>query len=148
MYPNILTKWDLLSRQVDKHGCEAFAKMVQTRMDIKEKLHDKTLTKEEKKELKDQSARYKLILNTTSGCMKDKFKKLYDPEYNTKMCMLGQLALSDLIFRLKNTKLKKKPAWAVMNSEETNEVWFKLLNSNTDRNLYRGRQYRRSDVSY
>ena len=53
--------------------------------------------------------------------------------------MLGQLALSDLIFRLKNAKLKKKPSWAVMNSEETNEAWFKLLNSNTDRNLYRSR---------
>lgn len=118
MYPNILTKWDLLSRQVDKNGCEAFAHMVQTRMDIKEKLHDKSLTAEEKRALKDRSARYKLILNTTSGCMKDKFKKIYDPEYNTKMCMLGQLALTDLIFRLKNAN--------------PNETWFKLCNSNTD----------------
>lgn len=115
MYPNILTKWDLLSRKVDRRGCEAFAGMVQTRMDIKEKLHDKSLSKEEKKELKDQAARYKLILNTTSGCMKDRFKKLYDPEYNTKMCMLGQLSLLDLIFRLANVKLppNKKPAWAL-----------------------------------
>lgn len=113
MYPNILTKWDLLSRQVDKNGCLAFAGMVQTRMDIKEKLQDKTLDKAEKKALKDQSNRYKLILNTTSGCMKDKFKKLYDPEYNTKMCMLGQLSLMDLVFRLKNAPRKSKPAWAL-----------------------------------
>ena len=134
MYPNILTKWDLLSRKVDKNGVEAFAGMVQARMDIKKKLHDPALTKEEKKVLKDQSARYKLILNTTSGCMKDKFKKLYDPEYNTKMCLLGQLALTDLIFRLKNASFlkKKKPSWAKTNDEEKNEVWFKLLNSNTD----------------
>lgn len=117
LYPNILTKWNLLSRKVDKHGCEAFANMVQVRMEIKAKLHDETLTKEEKAELKDQAARYKLILNTTSGCMKDKFKKIYDPEYNTKMCMLGQLALTDLIFRLHNGYPTE---------------YFKLLNTNTD----------------
>ncbi len=120
LYPNILTKWDLLSRQVDKNGCVAFAGMVQTRMDIKKKLHDSSLTKEEKKALKDQAARYKLILNTTSGCMKDKFKKLYDPEYNTKMCLLGQLALMDLVCRLRNgvikskrATVKSKPSWAL-----------------------------------
>lgn len=132
LYPNILTKWDLLSRKVDKNGCIAFAGMVQARMDIKEKLHDKSLTKEEKKALKDQSARYKLILNTTSGCMKDKFKKIYDPEFNTKMCMLGQLALMDLVFRLKNTKRKSKPSWACDSTEEPDKDYFKLIQSNTD----------------
>ena len=122
LYPNILTKWDLLSRQVDKHGCEAFANMVQVRMDIKKKMHDESLSKEEKKALKDQAARYKLILNTTSGCMKDKFKKIYDPEFNTKMCMLGQLALTDLIYRLKNAKRKQKPAWALPSEGSLDEV--------------------------
>lgn len=136
LYPNILTKWDLLSRQVDRNGCEAFAGMVQTRMDVKAKLHDERLGREEKKALKDKAARYKLILNTTSGCMKDKFKKLYDPEYNTKMCMLGQLSLMDLVFRLKNAKRKPKPAWAVesgmlVSTTETPE-YFKLIQSNTD----------------
>ena len=38
--------------------------MVQVRMDIKAKMHDEGLSKEEKKTLKDQAARYKLILNT------------------------------------------------------------------------------------
>lgn len=140
LYPNILTKWDLLSRKVDKNGCIAFAGMVQTRMDIKKKLHDPSLTKEEKKVLKDQAARYKLILNTTSGCMKDKFKKLYDPEYNTKMCMLGQLSLMDLVYRLRNVTKRKKPAWAVsddfMLEPVKNETeyyrYFKLIQSNTD----------------
>ena len=136
MYPNILTKWDLLSRQVDRHGCDAFNGMVQTRMDIKEKLQDKSLPKEEKKALKDQSNRYKLILNTTSGCMKDKYKKIYDPEYNTKMCMLGQLALMDLVFRLKNAKRRKKPAWAIDSSgaltADYSDDYFKLIQSNTD----------------
>ena len=133
LYPNILTKWDLLSRQVDKNGCEAFAGMVQARMDIKKKLHDPKLTKEEKKSLKDQSSRYKLILNTTSGCMKDKFKKIYDPEYNTKMCMLGQLALMDLVFRLKNAKPKKKPSWARPEKETViGDDYFLLIQSNTD----------------
>ena len=138
LYPNILTKWDLLSRKVDKNGCIAFAGMVQTRMDIKKKLHDPSLTKEEKKNLKDQAARYKLILNTTSGCMKDKFKKLYDPEYNTKMCMLGQLSLMDLVFRLRNVKRKEKPAWAVDSStifgvkSSYPTEYFKLIQSNTD----------------
>lgn len=133
MYPNILTKWDLLSRKVDKHGCDAFAGMVQARMDIKKKLHDPALTKAEKKELKDQSGRYKLILNTTSGCMKDKFKKIYDPEYNTKMCMLGQLALMDLVFRLQNVERKEKPAWARSSESEQNRApYFKLIQSNTD----------------
>ena len=133
LYPNILTKWDLLSRKVDKNGCLAFAGMVQTRMDIKKKLHDSSLTKEEKKELKDQAARYKLILNTTSGCMKDKFKKLYDPEYNTKMCMVGQLSLMDLVYRLRNVKRKPKPAWARDELEINSEgSYFKLIQSNTD----------------
>lgn len=133
LYPNILTKWDLLSRKVDKNGCLAFAGMVQTRMDIKKKLHDPSLTKEEKKELKDQAARYKLILNTTSGCMKDKFKKLYDPEYNTKMCMLGQLSLMDLVFRLRDVKRRPKPAWARNELEINSEgSYFKLIQSNTD----------------
>lgn len=141
LYPNILTKWDLLSRKVDKHGCEAFANMVQVRMGIKARLHDPSLTKEEKKALKDQAARYKLILNTTSGCMKDKFKKIYDPEYNTKMCMLGQLSLLDLIYRLKNAKRKKKPTWAVDHSTlkgvyRVGDIcagdYFKLIQSNTD----------------
>lgn len=133
LYPNILTKWDLLSRQVDKHGVEAFANMVQVRMDIKAKLHDKGLSKEEKQELKDQAARYKLILNTTSGCMKDKFKKLYDPEYNTKMCMLGQLGLADLIYRLENAPRKAKPVWALPSgglSEEVTDMsreYFRLI---------------------
>lgn len=140
LYPNILTKWDLLSRQVDINGCKAFAIMVQTRMDIKKKLHDPSLTKEEKKALKDQAARYKLVLNTTSGCMKDKFKKIYDPEYNTKMCMLGQLGLMDLVYRLRNAKKRKKPAWALSNDCKLEPVkddseyyhYFKLIQSNTD----------------
>ena len=133
LYPNILVQWDLLSRQIDKRGVEAFRNMVQVRMDIKAKMHDESLSKEEKKILKDQAARYKLILNTTSGCMKDKFKKIYDPEYNTKMCMLGQLSLLDLIYRLHNAKRKPKPAWA-RNELEINPEgsYFKLIQSNTD----------------
>lgn len=135
LYPNILTKWDLLSRKVDKNGCLAFADMVQVRMDIKKKLHDDSLLKEQKKELKDQAARYKLILNTTSGCMKDKFKKIYDPEYNTKMCMLGQLSLLDLIYRLHNADRRPKPAWALEKGElefRPTYEYFKLIQSNTD----------------
>lgn len=134
LYPNILTKWDLLSRQVDKRGCDAFAEMVQVRMNIKQKLHDPSLTKEEKKSLKDQAARYKLVLNTTSGCMKDKFKKIYDPEFNTKMCMLGQLGLLDLIYRLYNAKKgTKKPSWARAENEGDEPIeYFKLIQSNTD----------------
>ena len=140
LYPNILVQWDLLSRQIDKRGVDAFRNMVQVRMDIKKKMHDEGLSKEEKKALKDQAARYKLILNTTSGCMKDKFKKIYDPEYNTKMCMLGQLSLLDLIYRLHNAKReeRKKPAWAVDSStihgikSPYPTEYFKLIQSNTD----------------
>lgn len=140
LYPNILVQWDLLSRQIDKRGVEAFRNMVQVRMDIKKKMHDEGLSKEEKKALKDQAARYKLILNTTSGCMKDKFKKIYDPEYNTKMCMLGQLALTDLIYRLHNAEplVRAKPSWATENGKETEFItegyykYFKLIQSNTD----------------
>ena len=132
LYPNILVQWDLLSRQIDKRGVEAFRNMVQVRMDIKAKMHDEGLSKEEKKALKDQAARYKLILNTTSGCMKDKFKKIYDPEYNTKMCMLGQLSLLDLIFRLKNAERKPKPSWARNEDDIDVGDYFKLIQSNTD----------------
>lgn len=140
LYPNILVKWDLLSRQVDRHGCKAFAEILQVRMNTKKKLHDPSLTKEQRKDLKDQAARYKLVLNTTSGCMKDKYKKLYDPEYNTKMCMLGQLALTDLIYRFANAKREKreKPSWArpskitIIDAPKEEKPWFKILNSNTD----------------
>ena len=140
LYPNILTKWDLLSRKVDRHGCEAFANMVQVRMDIKAKLHDEGLSKEEKKALKDQAARYKLILNTTSGCMKDKFKKIYDPEFNTKMCMLGQLSLMDLVYRLAYAKprARLRPSWATEDGKGGELTgggyyeYFKLIQSNTD----------------
>ena len=133
LYPNILVQWDLLSRQIDKRGVEAFRNMVQVRMDIKKKMHDESLSKDEKKALKDQAARYKLILNTTSGCMKDKFKKIYDPEYNTKMCMLGQLSLLDLIYRLHraNKIIKTKPSWA-LNPGYKETDYFKLIQSNTD----------------
>lgn len=139
LYPNILTKWDLLSRKVDQNGVKAFANMVQVRMDIKAKLHDKSLSKEEKQELKDQAARYKLILNTTSGCMKDKFKKIYDPEFNTKMCLLGQLSLMDLVYRLYNAnKVLKKPSWALPSEGSLEKItgepqeYFRLIQSNTD----------------
>ena len=140
LYPNILTHWDLLSRKVDRNGCVAFAGMVQTRMDIKAKLHDNSLSKDEKKALKDQAARYKLILNTTSGCMKDKFKKIYDPEYNTKMCMLGQLSLMDLVYRLASAKprARLKPSWATVDGKGGELTgggyyeYFKLIQSNTD----------------
>jgi hypothetical protein len=140
LYPNILVQWDLLSRQIDKHGVEAFKNMVQVRMDIKKKMHDKDLSKDEKKALKDQAARYKLILNTTSGCMKDKFKKIYDPEYNTKMCMLGQLSLLDLIYRLYRAEpqARLKPKWALVEGEDVGiradgyYEYFKLIQSNTD----------------
>ena len=140
LYPNILTHWDLLSRKVDRNGCIAFAGMVQTRMDIKAKLHDNSLSKDEKKALKDQAARYKLILNTTSGCMKDKFKKIYDPEYNTKMCMLGQLSLMDLVYRLASAKprARLKPSWATVDGKGGELTgggyyeYFKLIQSNTD----------------
>ena len=140
LYPNILTKWDLLSRKVDRNGCIAFANMVQVRMDIKAKLHDESLSKEEKKSLKDQAARYKLILNTTSGCMKDKFKKIYDPEFNTKMCMLGQLSLMDLVYRLASAKprIRVKPSWATEDGKSGGLTdggyyeYFKLIQSNTD----------------
>ena len=140
LYPNILVQWDLLSRQIDKRGVEAFGNMVQVRMDIKAKMHDEGLSKEEKKTLKDQAARYKLILNTTSGCMKDKFKKIYDPEYNTKMCMLGQLSLLDLIYRLHRAEpqARLKPKWALAEGEDIGiradgyYEYFKLIQSNTD----------------
>lgn len=140
LYPNILVQWDLLSRQIDKRGVEAFRNMVQVRMNIKAKMHDEGLSKEEKKALKDQAARYKLILNTTSGCMKDKFKKIYDPEYNTKMCMLGQLSLLDLIYRLHRAEpqARLKPSWALAEGENVGiradgyYEYFKLIQSNTD----------------
>lgn len=140
LYPNILVQWDLLSRQIDKRGVDAFRNMVQVRMDIKKKMHDEGLSKEEKKALKDQAARYKLILNTTSGCMKDKYKKIYDPEYNTKMCMLGQLSLLDLIYRLHRAKpqTRLKPSWALAEGEDVGTradgyyEYFKLIQSNTD----------------
>ena len=73
--------------------------------------------------------------------MKDKYKKIYDPEYNTKMCMLGQLSLLDLIYRLHNAKRRKKPMWAVDPStikgvyrvgDSLDGEYFKLIQSNTD----------------
>ncbi len=57
---------------------------------------------------------YKLICNTTYGCMGDQYNSLYDKLHQNLVCVFGQMLLLDLI-----EKLEKLP-------------FFKLIQSNTD----------------
>ena len=99
-YPSMMIEYDFLSRQVKGKDRDKFKEMYDLRMKAK-KSGDKVA-----------SNANKLVLNTTYGCMKDKYNKLYDPRMANNVCITGQLLLIDLIEKI--------------------EPYIKLVQSNTD----------------
>jgi DNA polymerase len=76
-----------------------YAKVYQTRKELKRK-QQAAKTKDEAKKWKKAQLPYKKMLNALSGGMKDQTNPAYDPRNNNCMCINGQLMLLDLIEHL------------------------------------------------
>lgn len=98
-YPSLMIHYDYMSRGVPRKFKERFKFIYDTRLRMKA-------------EGKSGADHYKLILNTTYGCMKNVHNGLYDPRNANNVCIAGQLFLIDLI--------------------EMIEPYGKLVQSNTD----------------
>ena len=81
-YPSLMIEYDYISRNVLEP--KLFEEIYNERF----RLRAKGDTKQEA---------YKLVLNTTYGCMGYKYNKLYDPLMRNNVCVTGQLFLLDLI---------------------------------------------------
>lgn len=87
-YPSMMIHYDYISRGIQGKHKEAFKKIYWDRLDMKRRGE------------KVKSILYKLILNTTYGCMKNQYNPLYDPHNANNVCIAGQLMLIDLIEKL------------------------------------------------
>lgn len=85
LYPSIMLEYDLLSRNVDDK--EKFRLIYNTNIEMK-------ANKDPRRPV------YKLICNTTYGCMGDKYNNLYDKRNQNLVCVYGQLLILDLIEKL------------------------------------------------
>jgi DNA polymerase len=85
LYPSIMLQYDLQSRAIKDKS-------------IYKKIYD--LNIQLKKNKDPRRPIYKLICNTTYGCMGDKFNNLYDKRNQNLVCVYGQLLLLDLIEKL------------------------------------------------
>lgn len=99
LYPSIMIRYNYHSRSIS---------------DAKKYIDIYNTNLEMKKTGNPLRGAYKLICNSTYGCMKDKNNGLYDPQNANNVCIAGQLLLLDLI-----EKLEEIPN-------------FKLIQSNTD----------------
>lgn len=81
-YPSLMIQYDLLSRATNKK--ERFEEIYKDRLRLKA---------EGKK--KEQAPR-KIVLNSTYGASGDKYNKLYDPRQGHRVCVTGQIMLTDL----------------------------------------------------
>lgn len=97
-YPSMILRYGWMSRNVASDT--KYRNIYNTRLDMKHK------------KMKKEQLPYKTVLNTTYGCMKDKFNNLYDPRQANNICVNGQLLLLDLIEKL--------------------EPYFDIIQSNTD----------------
>lgn len=96
-YPNLMMKFDYLSRNVAKP--EKYKEIYDLRVELKSqaKAEEKMNGKSDKwKLLNDQQNALKLILNTTYGATKNKYNALYDEYQASSLCYLGQLLLAAL----------------------------------------------------
>ena len=81
-YPSLMIQYDYMSRNIsDKSN---FSDMYDERFKLKK-------AKDPKEGI------FKLILNTTYGCMGYKFNKLHDQRMRNNVCVTGQLLLLDLL---------------------------------------------------
>lgn len=86
-YPSLMIEYDYMSRGVPKRYKKRFKEMYDTRMNLKAQ------------GLKGGD-HYKLVLNTTYGCMKNQYSGLFDPRNANNVCVAGQLLLIDLIDKI------------------------------------------------
>ena len=96
-YPNLMMKFDYLSRNVAKP--EKYKEIYDLRVELKRQAGEeaKLNGKSEKwKTLNAQQNALKLILNTTYGATKNKYNALYDEYQASSLCYLGQLLLAAL----------------------------------------------------
>ncbi len=101
-YPAIMLELDLCSRGIASP--EKFREIYNTRLDLKFRAEAAKAAgdKVEAKRCKDLSQAYKLILNTTSGAMGNKWLDLYDEYMRTSMCRVGQMLLAALANNIYN----------------------------------------------
>lgn len=81
-YPSLMIEYDYMSRNI--RNKEEFQNMYNERFRLKSE-------GDPKEEI------FKLVLNTTYGCMGYKFNNLYDPRMRNNVCVTGQLLLLDLL---------------------------------------------------
>lgn len=99
LYPSLMIQYNLHSRSISDP--KKFIDIYDTNLEMK-------------KNKNPLRPIYKLICNTTYGCMGDSYNPLYDKLHQNLVCVYGQMLLLDLI-----EKLEKLP-------------YFKLVQSNTD----------------
>ena len=97
LYPSLMLQYDLQSRAISDKTI--FKKIYDTNVEMKK-------NKDPRRPI------YKLICNTTYGCMGDKYNPLYDQRMRNLVCVFGQVLILDLIEKL--------------------EPYCKLIQSNTD----------------
>ena len=85
-YPSMMIRFGFLSRNTP------------SLLDFKNIYDSRVMAKHLEEFLKADA--YKLVLNTTYGCMKSKFNPLYDPKMANQVCITGQLLFVDLIEKL------------------------------------------------
>lgn len=104
-YPNLMMKFDYLSRNVAKP--DKYREIYDLRVELKRQAGEeaKLNGKSEKwKTLNAQQNALKLILNTTYGATKNKYNALYDEYQASSLCYLGQLLLAALANKI-HTKI-------------------------------------------
>lgn len=101
-YSAIMLELDLCSRCMASP--DKLRKIYDIRLDLKYRADAAKVAgdKVEAKRCKDLSQAYKLILNTTSGAMGNKWLDLYDEYMRTSMCRVGQMLLAALANNIYN----------------------------------------------
>ena len=97
LYPSLMIRYGYLSRNVKEP--KRYQEIYEKHLEMK-KSHDP------------RRPAYKLVCNTTYGCMKDQYNALYDPLMANNVCIAGQLLLLDLMEKI--------------------EDWCEIIQSNTD----------------
>lgn len=87
LYPSLMIRYNYHSRSIK--DSQRYVDIYNTNLEMK-------------KEKNPLRPAYKLVCNTTYGCMKDKNNPLFDPQMANNVCVAGQLLLLDLIERIED----------------------------------------------
>lgn len=85
LYPSIMIRYGFLSRSMKEPA--RYEEIYKTNLEMK-------ASKDPRRPA------YKLVCNTTYGCMKDPFNPLYDPLQANNVCVAGQLLILDLMEKI------------------------------------------------